>query len=224
MLSRYGHASRICVTEGQYVMPGDEVAEVGSTGRICTSVRSSAARSSIRSPKGAACSVERASGRSVERRALARKSARFTRRRAECRARRGRLRALAGDGPDAAPLLEIGALYAAPSGMPDASWLLGRASERSVKRCALARKSARFTRRRPECRAHCGQLRARSRATGQTALYSKSARSTQRRAECQARLGCSGALGTECQTPRPCPKIGALYAAPSGMQGASWAS
>ncbi|VXB28172.1 Peptidase M23 [Burkholderia sp. 8Y] len=33
MVTRYGHASRILVTEGQYVMPGDEVAEVGSTGR-----------------------------------------------------------------------------------------------------------------------------------------------------------------------------------------------
>ncbi|WP_250473835.1 M23 family metallopeptidase [Caballeronia sp. GAFFF1] len=32
-VTRYGHASRILVTEGQYVMPGDEIAEVGSTGR-----------------------------------------------------------------------------------------------------------------------------------------------------------------------------------------------
>jgi len=33
VVTRYGHASRILVTEGQYVMPGDEIAEVGSTGR-----------------------------------------------------------------------------------------------------------------------------------------------------------------------------------------------
>ncbi|WP_244817140.1 M23 family metallopeptidase [Caballeronia sp. Lep1P3] len=32
-VTRYGHASRLLVTEGQYVMPGDEIAEVGSTGR-----------------------------------------------------------------------------------------------------------------------------------------------------------------------------------------------
>jgi murein DD-endopeptidase MepM/ murein hydrolase activator NlpD len=33
VVTRYGHASRLLVKEGQFVMPGDEIAEVGSTGR-----------------------------------------------------------------------------------------------------------------------------------------------------------------------------------------------
>jgi len=33
MVTRYGHASRILVKAGDYVMPGQEIAEVGSTGR-----------------------------------------------------------------------------------------------------------------------------------------------------------------------------------------------
>ncbi|KIG03673.1 M23 family metallopeptidase [Caballeronia concitans] len=33
IVTRYGHASRVLVKEGQFVMPGDEIAEVGSTGR-----------------------------------------------------------------------------------------------------------------------------------------------------------------------------------------------
>jgi murein DD-endopeptidase MepM/ murein hydrolase activator NlpD len=33
MMTRYGHASRIFVHAGDYVMPGQEIAEVGSTGR-----------------------------------------------------------------------------------------------------------------------------------------------------------------------------------------------
>ncbi|WP_321793415.1 M23 family metallopeptidase [Caballeronia sp. J97] len=33
MVTRYGHASRILVKVGDYVMPGQEIAEVGSTGR-----------------------------------------------------------------------------------------------------------------------------------------------------------------------------------------------
>ncbi|SPB13117.1 peptidase M23B [Caballeronia novacaledonica] len=33
MVTRYGHASRVLVKAGDYVMPGQEVAEVGSTGR-----------------------------------------------------------------------------------------------------------------------------------------------------------------------------------------------
>ncbi|SAK73018.1 peptidase M23B [Caballeronia temeraria] len=33
MVTRYGHASRIFVKAGDYVMPGQEIAEIGSTGR-----------------------------------------------------------------------------------------------------------------------------------------------------------------------------------------------
>lgn len=33
MVTRYGHASRILVHAGDYVMPGQEIAEIGSTGR-----------------------------------------------------------------------------------------------------------------------------------------------------------------------------------------------
>jgi hypothetical protein len=33
IVTRYGHASKLLVQAGQYVMPGDEIAEVGSTGR-----------------------------------------------------------------------------------------------------------------------------------------------------------------------------------------------
>ncbi|SAK58096.1 peptidase M23B [Caballeronia calidae] len=33
MVTRYGHASRLLVRTGDYVMPGQEIAEVGSTGR-----------------------------------------------------------------------------------------------------------------------------------------------------------------------------------------------
>jgi len=33
MVTRYGHASRLLVKTGDYVMPGQEIAEIGSTGR-----------------------------------------------------------------------------------------------------------------------------------------------------------------------------------------------